>query len=188
MSSRGIVLLSGGLDSLVSLGLGIKDYGVSLALTFDYGQKSARYEIDASKEICDYYKIEHKVINLDWLKNITHTSLVSSNEIPEGKELEDSVQSAKSVWVPNRNGLFLNIAGCFADSENSQAVDTIKTCLLEDEDEEVKKNALIALYNLVGREILDEVANGSNYPDALKLEAVSMISEYEEDEENSEDE
>ena len=118
MSSRGIVLLSGGLDSLVSLGLGIKDYGVSLALTFDYGQKSVKYEIDASRAICDYYKIEHKVINLDWLKNITHTSLVSDKGIPEGKELDDSVQSAKSVWVPNRNGLFLNIAGCFADSEN----------------------------------------------------------------------
>lgn len=82
----------------------------------------------------------------------------------------------------------INAIEAIMDSENPQAVDTIKTCLLEDEDEEVKKNALIALYNLVGREILDEVANGANYPDALKLEAVSMISEYEEDEENSEDE
>ena len=82
----------------------------------------------------------------------------------------------------------INAIEAIMDSENPQAVDTIKTCLLEDEDEEVKKNALIALYNLVGREILDEVANGANYPDALKLEAVSMISEYEEDEGNSEDE
>ena len=47
----------------------------------------------------------------------------------------------------------------------------------EDSDEEVKKNALIALYNLIGREILDEVANGSDYSDSLKMEAVSMISE-----------
>ena len=45
--SRGIILLSGGLDSLVSLGLG--GYSVELALTFNYGQKSAKYEIDASK-------------------------------------------------------------------------------------------------------------------------------------------
>ena len=50
----------------------------------------------------------------------------------------------------------------------------------------VKKIALIALYNLVGREILDEVANGSDYPDSLKMEAVSMISEYEEDDEDDE--
>ena len=42
--SKGIILLSGGLDSLVSLGLGIKKYGISLALTFDYGQKAVKQE------------------------------------------------------------------------------------------------------------------------------------------------
>ena len=57
-----------------------------------------------------------------------------------------------------------------------------KNNLLQDKDEEVKKNALIALYNLVGREVLDEVANGQNFSDNLKMEAVSMISEYEDDE------
>ena len=75
----------------------------------------------------------------------------------------------------------INAIEAIMDSENPQAVETIKTCLVEDDNEEVRKNALIALYNLVGREILDEVANGSDYPDSLKLEAVSMISEYEED-------
>ena len=116
--SKGIVLLSGGLDSLVSLGLSIKEYGVELALTFDYGQKSAKYEIEASRKICEYYGIKHKVIVLDWLKDITHTSLVSNDQIPEGNGLNDLTESAKNVWVPNRNGLFLNIAGSFADSED----------------------------------------------------------------------
>lgn len=114
--SKGIILLSGGLDSLVSLGAGIKKYGISLALTFDYGQKSALYEIEASKFICDYYKIEHKIIKLDWLRDITHTALVSDMKLPKG--IEDPQNSAKSVWVPNRNGLFLNIAGSFADGED----------------------------------------------------------------------
>ena len=40
-----------------------------------------------------------------------------------------------------------------------------------------------AIYNLIGREILDEVANGQNFSDDLKMEAVSMISEYEDDDE-----
>ncbi len=80
----------------------------------------------------------------------------------------------------------INAIEAIMDSDNPHAVDTIKTCLIEDENEEVKKNALIALYNLVGREILDEVANGSDYPDSLKMEAVSMISEYEEDDEDDE--
>ena len=112
--SRGIILLSGGLDSLVSLGLMKEKYGISLALTFDYGQKSAKKEIETSAKICEYYKIKHKVIHLDWLKEITHTALVSDDNLPE----EISENSAKNVWVPNRNGLFLNIAGSFADGEN----------------------------------------------------------------------
>ena len=114
--TKSIVLLSGGLDSLVSLGLKRNELNVSLALTFDYGQKSAQQEIDASKKICEYYGIEHEVIKLDWLKNITQTSLVSDDKIPTGDALNDGNQSMKSVWVPNRNGLFLNIAGSYADS------------------------------------------------------------------------
>lgn len=114
--SKGIILLSGGLDSLVSLGLGMEKYGISLALTFDYGQKALEQEISTSKNICDYYKIEHKIIKLDWLKNVTHTALVEDKELPEG--IDNPEDSAKSVWVPNRNGLFLNIAGSFADGND----------------------------------------------------------------------
>lgn len=114
--TKGIILLSGGLDSLVSLGIGIEKYGISLALTFDYGQKAVEQEISTSKNICDYYKIEHNVIKLDWLKEVTHTALVSNEDLPEG--IDNPEQSAKSVWVPNRNGLFLNIAGSFADGND----------------------------------------------------------------------
>lgn len=108
--------MSGGLDSLVSLGLKKEELNISLALTFDYGQKSAEQEIETSAKICNYYKVEHKVIKLDWLKDITNTALVSDDNVPTGQELNTPEESAKSVWVPNRNGLFLNIAGCFADS------------------------------------------------------------------------
>lgn len=114
--TKSIILLSGGLDSLVSLGLKKEELNVSLALTFDYGQKSSEQEIEASAKICEYYNLEHKVIKLDWLKSITQTSLVSDKDIPTGNELDNPENSAKSVWVPNRNGLFLNIAGSFADS------------------------------------------------------------------------
>ena len=114
--NKGIILLSGGLDSLVSLGLGKEEYGVALALTFDYGQKSAAYEIEASRAICEFYGIEHKVIKLDWLKSITHTSLVADCQVVETSDF--SLETAKSVWVPNRNGLFLNIAASFADGED----------------------------------------------------------------------
>jgi len=116
MNKKSIILLSGGLDSLVALGAFKDKYKIELALTFNYGQKTAKSEINASKKICKYYKIKQEIINLDWLKNITNTSLVSNNEIPT--ENLGTPESAKNVWVPNRNGLFLNIAACFADSYN----------------------------------------------------------------------
>ncbi len=116
--NKSIILLSGGLDSLVCTGLKKKELNIELALTFDYGQKSALKEIESSKKICDYYHIEHKIIKLDWLKDITQTSLVTNNKIPCAKNLKELNDGLKSVWVPNRNGLFLNIAASYADSFN----------------------------------------------------------------------
>ena len=118
---KSIILLSGGLDSFVSLALTKEEYNVELALTFDYGQKSAEQEILASEKICKHYNIQHKVIKLDWLKEITQTALVSEKEVPhttlENLASDEFVnKSAISVWVPNRNGAFLNIAASFADS------------------------------------------------------------------------
>lgn len=120
---KSIILLSGGLDSFVSLAMAREEYNIELALTFDYGQKSVLQEILASEKICKYYNIKHKVIEMDWLKKITQTALVSENEIPltslNDLYSDDFVnKSAASVWVPNRNGAFLNIAACFADSFN----------------------------------------------------------------------
>jgi 7-cyano-7-deazaguanine synthase len=108
--------MSGGLDSLVSLGLKKEALNIKLALTFDYGQKSAKQEIDAARKICKHYNLKHEIIQLSWLKEITQTSLVSEKEIPTNEKLNNPQDSAMSVWVPNRNGLFLNIAGCYADS------------------------------------------------------------------------
>ena len=65
------------------------------------------------------------------------------------------------------------------DCDNPKAFDTIKKCMIEDSNEEVKKNALIALYNMSDRDILDEVINSPKYSDALKMEAVAILDEYE---------
>jgi len=120
--NKSIVLLSGGLDSLVSLAYAKDEYNIQLALTFDYGQRSAKKEIESAKTIAEYFNIEHIVIKTPWLQEITETSLVNTKQdLPklDSKELDNpelTLNSAKNVWVPNRNGLFLNIAACFADS------------------------------------------------------------------------
>ena len=117
MNKKGIILLSGGLDSLVSLGIAIDEYNIRLALTFDYGQNPVIKEIQASKKIADFYGIEHNVIELPFLKEITHNSLTNGgNDLPT--ENLGTKESASAVWVPNRNGLFLNIAAAYADAQN----------------------------------------------------------------------
>lgn len=75
----------------------------------------------------------------------------------------------------------INAIEAIMDSEHPESYDVIKTCLFDDDDE-VKKNALVALYNLHGRSVLDEVIREPLYSDILKMEAVSMIDEYETDE------
>ena len=116
MNKKGIILLSGGLDSLVSLGVSKDKYNIRLALTFDYGQNPVQQEIKTSKKISEYYGIEHKVIKLPFLQDITNNAFVGGeSELP--KENLGTNESAKAVWVPNRNGLFLNIAASFADAQ-----------------------------------------------------------------------
>ena len=66
------------------------------------------------------------------------------------------------------------------DSEHPDSFQVIKNCLTNDNDEEVKKNALIALYNMSDRDILDEVIKSPIYSDTLKMNAVKILEEYEE--------
>jgi len=87
----------------------------------------------------------------------------------------------KESLVDESPQIRINAIEAIMDSGHENAYDVIKRTLEEDKDEEVKKNALIALYNLKGRDILDEVVSLPIYSDALKMEAVALIEEYEDD-------
>ncbi len=113
-NKKGIILLSSGLDSLVSLSLAIKKCDIVLALTFDYGQKAAADEIKAAKKISKRYNIPHKTIKLPYLKESFNNALNNKDKSLEFNSL--GLKSMEAVWVPNRNGLFLNIAAMYADS------------------------------------------------------------------------
>lgn len=119
---KSIVLLSGGLDSAVSLAYALRETEVILALTFDYGQRAAKKERTAAALLAEHYRLKHKIIKLPFLKEITAAALVDrSKELPEPavNDLDDTVKSnatAVSVWVPNRNGVFINIAAAFAEA------------------------------------------------------------------------
>jgi HEAT repeat protein len=73
----------------------------------------------------------------------------------------------------------INAIEALMNSEHPKAFEIIKNCLEKDSDFEVKKNAMIALYNMSDRGVLDEVINSQNYSDDLKTEAVTILDEYE---------
>lgn len=115
-----IVLLSGGLDSVVSVSYIINklNYNNIFALFFDYGQNTAKQELNAAKNICRFYNIVLKEIKLDFLSELTEKKPAPCiNEI-ELDNVELCLNTAKSVWVPNRNALFLNIAASYCDKYN----------------------------------------------------------------------
>jgi 7-cyano-7-deazaguanine synthase len=117
-----VVLLSGGLDSTVSLAQSLREGMVKLCLTFDYGQRAAAREISAAVRLAGHYGLDHKVLKIDFLGEITGTALVDRKKsipVPKTDELDDlsvTMQSAAAVWVPNRNGVFINIAAAFAEA------------------------------------------------------------------------
>src|SRR4051812_48637364 len=113
-----VILLSGGLDSCVAFKLALDAGGVALAVTADYGQRAARREIEAARDMAARFGVAHKVVHLPWLGEITRTSLVDRGvEVPRPAAADlDSAQAhetAKKVWVPNRNGVLVNIAAAF---------------------------------------------------------------------------
>jgi 7-cyano-7-deazaguanine synthase len=120
---RSIVLLSGGLDSVVGFHLASREGEVVAALTFDYGQRAAHREIETARTLCERVGTKHVVIPLPWLANITQTALVNQEKnLPHLNEADLAVAgpaafaSAKAVWVPNRNGVFINIAAAYAEA------------------------------------------------------------------------
>lgn len=123
MKKKAISILSGGLDSSTATKLVLDDYECVKAITFDYGQRAVKKEIEAARFFCEAEKISHQVISLPWFQEIIHSSLVDQTQnVPETStsEIDRSLQAdqerANKVWVPNRNGLFLSIAACFAES------------------------------------------------------------------------
>ncbi len=109
------MLLSGGLDSVVSLARADREMDVRLALFFDYGQRAVDREREAALGAVGYFGIPYREIDLRWLGLLAPSGMRKSNqslEIGGASELD----TLDAVWVPNRNGVFLNVAAAYAES------------------------------------------------------------------------
>lgn len=105
---KAIVLLSGGLDSAVVLGIAKHLDRDCLALSFDYGQRH-KVELEAAKKIAAHYTTPHKLIVID-TKAFGNSSLVSDIHVPKDRKAEDRQKGTPNTYVPARNSLFLAFA------------------------------------------------------------------------------
>lgn len=118
---RSVVLLSSGLDSTVNLYEARTRSEVVAAITFNYGQRAAEREIEMARAHTALLKIPHIVVEVPFFKEFTKTSLINrANDVPTDSEVsiddrETSIKTAERVWVPNRNGILLNIGAGYAE-------------------------------------------------------------------------
>ena len=114
----GIVLLSGGMDSLVALALANQTHRLAL-LHFNYGQISEKRELAAFNRIAEFYGAEHELlVDLGYLKRIGGTSLIDrSLKIPSG--LADGIPT---TYVPFRNGQLVSVGVAWGEVIGAETI------------------------------------------------------------------
>lgn len=112
-----IVLLSGGLDSMVCAGLAREAGARIVALTVDYNQRH-RVELESAARIADFVgAAEHIVLPLD-LRRFGGSALTADIEVPKGGVGDD----IPVTYVPARNLIFLSLTLGLAEARRAQDI------------------------------------------------------------------
>jgi 7-cyano-7-deazaguanine synthase len=116
---KAVILLSGGLDSAVTLAYA-KSQGYSCyALTADYGQRH-RIEIAQARQIAKAAAVtEHKVIAVD-LRAIGGSALTDSIAVPTARQVAGV--EIPITYVPARNTILLSLALAWAEVVRADAI------------------------------------------------------------------
>ena len=115
---KAVLVYSGGLDSTTLL-YEYKD-SIALAVSFDYGSKHNKRELEYAALNCKRLGIRHLVIPLEFMgKYFRSDLLIGGGDIPEGSYADENM---KSTVVPFRNGIMLSIAAGLAESYELDAI------------------------------------------------------------------
>jgi len=113
---QAVVLLSGGLDSMVCAGIA-RERGFSVvALTVDYNQRH-RVELEAARTIAGALAERHIVLPLD-LRAFGGSALTSDIDVPK----EGVGEGIPVTYVPARNTIFLSLALGLAEARGARDI------------------------------------------------------------------
>lgn len=120
--TKAIIVLSGGQDSMTCLCLAIQLYGAENvnAIIFNYGQRH-KIEIECAELVCQEFKIEYKIVKLDFLSSLVTSTLTGSGDT---KQPHPNNKNLPSTFVPNRNAIFLTLAHAYAQELNASKIYT----------------------------------------------------------------
>jgi len=111
---RAVALVSGGLDSVVSLARAEKDLDVRLVLFCNYRQRALERERNAVLGVVNYYGLPFREVDLSWLAALAPEAM-RKTDADVGTGAAHDLNSMEAVWIPNRNGVFLNVAAAHAE-------------------------------------------------------------------------
>jgi 7-cyano-7-deazaguanine synthase len=111
-----VVLLSGGLDSMVCAGLAREAGFAVTALTIDYGQRH-RIELEAARAVAAQLAERHIVLPLD-LRAFGGSALTSDIAVPKS----GVVEGIPVTYVPARNTIFLSLAAGLAEASEARDI------------------------------------------------------------------
>jgi len=111
---KAVVLLSGGLDSMVTAAIAREQGFEVLALTVDYGQRHA-VELEAARRIAEKLADEHRLIGLD-LTRFGGSALTADIAVPKTGVGE----TIPVTYVPARNTVLLSLALAWAEAAGAR--------------------------------------------------------------------
>lgn len=111
-TKNSLIVVSGGMDSITML----YEYAqsIDMAVSFNYGSNHNARELACAAYHCHKLGIEHLVIDLSFIGQYFHSSLLEgADAVPDG---EYDFDNMKSTVVPFRNGIMLAAAAGLAES------------------------------------------------------------------------
>ncbi len=116
---KAVVLLSGGVDSAVTLAITLREGYAAYALTFDYGQRHSA-ELNAARHVARGLGVsDHVVATID-LRAFGGSALTAEIAVPKCREPKSG--EIPVTYVPARNTIFLSFALAWCEVLGAQDI------------------------------------------------------------------